>query len=103
MGSGTLRVVKLLYAPFSIAAGVIGARVGRKAFGSVWSLFSDSPKPQPTAAEQGLIRVAASAALEGATLSATAAVINQLTARAFHYMFGAWPGQKPAAEADASE
>lgn len=90
--------MKLLYAPFSIAAGVIGARAGKKAFGSVWSLVSDSPKPQPTEGDQGLIRVAASAALEGATLAATAAVVNQLTARAFHYMFGAWPGQKPKAE-----
>lgn len=90
--------MKLLYAPFSIAAGVVGARAGRKAFGSLWSLFSDSPKPQPTAGDQGLARVAASAALEGATLAAVAAVVNQLAARAFHHLFGAWPGQAPEVE-----
>jgi len=97
-GSGTLRGVKLLYAPFSIAAGVVGARIGKRAFSSVWSLFSEDPKPKPTEGDQGLVRVAASAALEGAMLSAVAAVINQLTARAFHAMFGAWPGQKPKPE-----
>lgn len=83
--------MKLLYTPFSILAGIIGARVGRKAFTTVWGGILDEPKPSPTAPEAGLAQVAVSAALEGAAMSASAAVAHQLTVRLFHHLFGVWP------------
>jgi hypothetical protein len=83
--------MKLLYYPFSILAGIIGARAGRKAFTALWGEISDSPKPSPTAPDAGLTTVAVSAALEGATMAASAAVAHQLTVRLFHHLFGVWP------------
>jgi Protein of unknown function (DUF4235) len=83
--------MKLLYLPFSIIAGIVGARAGRKAFASLWSEISDSPKPSATARDVGLPTVAVSAALEGATMAASAAVAHQLTVRLFHHLFGVWP------------
>jgi hypothetical protein len=90
--------MKLLYTPFSIVAGIIGARAGRKAFTTLWGEISDSPKPSPKEAEAGLTRVAFSAALEGATLAACSAVVSQLSVRLFHHLFGIWP-EKPQAPA----
>ena len=83
---------KLVYTPFSIVFGLLGARVGKKAFNTIWGRVSDTPKP-PSAKEPDLSlgRVAATAALEAATLAAATAVARQLSVRAFHYMFGVWP------------
>jgi Protein of unknown function (DUF4235) len=83
---------KLLYTPFSIVFGMLGARAGKRAFKALWRRVSDDPKP-PSAKEPelGLGRVAASAALEGATLAAATAVARQLSVRAFHHLFGVWP------------
>jgi hypothetical protein len=84
--------MKLLYTPFSIVFGIIGARAGKKAFHTLWSGISDDPKPpSPKEAEVGLGRVALSAALEGATLAAASAVASQLSVRLFHHLFGVWP------------
>lgn len=83
--------MKLLYKPFSIVAGIVGARAGRKAFRTLWSGISDEPKPSAKEPQVGLARVAFSAALEGATLSAATAVARQLSVRLFHHLFGVWP------------
>jgi hypothetical protein len=82
---------KLFYTPFSIVFGMVGARVGRRAFNAIWGRVSDEPKPSPKEPAASLGRVAASAALEGATLAATTAVARQLSVRAFHHLFGVWP------------
>jgi hypothetical protein len=89
-----MSAMKLLYKPYSIVSKIIGARAGQKAFSTLWGRVSESPKPSPKQPEVGLGRVAVSAALEGATLSATAAVITQLSVRLFHHLFGVWP-EKP--------
>jgi len=82
---------KLLYTPFSIVFGMVGARVGKKAFNAIWGSVSDRPKPSPKEPAASLGRIAVSAALEGATLAASAAVARQLSVRAFHHLFGVWP------------
>jgi len=82
---------RLVYTPFSIVFGIIGSVIGRRAFRAIWERVSDEPKPSATEPDVSLGRVAASAALEGATLAAAGAVAGQLSVRAFHYMFGVWP------------
>ena len=83
---------RLVYTPFSIVFGMLGARAGKRAFKAIWGRVSDEPKPpSPKEPEVGLGRVAASAALEAATLAAFVAVARQLSARAFHHLFGVWP------------
>jgi len=88
--------MKLLYKPFAIFAGVIGHRTGRTAFEAVWSHVGEDEKPpSPRAGRLGLAQVAGSAALEAATVAAIAAVFEQLAARVFHHLFGAWPEKPP--------
>ena len=96
--------MKLLYKPFAIFAGVIGHRTGRTAFQAVWSHLGgeEEKPPSPRAGRVGLAQVAGSAALEAATIAATAAVFEQLAARVFHHLFGAWP-EKPPQSAESSE
>lgn len=82
---------RLVYTPFSIVFGVIGSIVGRKAFNAIWERVSAEPRPSAKEPDASLGRVAASAALEAATLAAATAVARQLSVRAFHYVFGVWP------------
>jgi hypothetical protein len=91
--------MKLLYKPFSIIAKSLGSRLGKSAFDTVWERVGDSEEPpSPTAGRVNLSRVAASAALEAATMAAISAAVEQLTARGFHRLIGAWPEKSPDAD-----
>ena len=87
--------MKLLYKPFGIVAGILGARAGKQAFRAIWSRVSDEPKPKPGEPYAGFTQVVVSAAIEGATLAAVAAAVKLLSARVFHHLIGAWPDKPP--------
>ena len=91
--------MKLFYIPFSLIAGILGARAGKKTFATLWDRISDEPKPTATTPGAGMTEVAVAAALEGATMAASTAIAHLLTVRLFHHLFGAWPvkEQQPAA------
>ena len=91
--------MKFLYKPFSILTRTVATRLGRSAFHAVWQQVGDTEEPpSPTAGRISVPRVAASAALEAATMAAIDAAAEQLTARAFHHLIGAWPDKNPEAE-----
>ncbi len=92
--------MKILYKPLAIIASLVSARIGRNAFRSMWSKIDDSAPPRPTTGESTMPKVVAAAALEAATMAAVSAAISRGTARAFHYLTGAWPGGKPEEEED---
>lgn len=93
--------MKVFYLPFSLVARQIGARIGRATFDAVWSRVDDSgqPPPSPTAGEVSLVRLAGSHALRAAVLAAIDATIDQLVARWFFHLFGAYP-EKPKEDKD---
>lgn len=86
--------MKLLYKPFSIVAGILGAMVGKRAFSAIWSSVSTEPKPQPGEPNASVSRVVTAAAVEGATMAAAGAAAHLLAARIFHYLVGAWPQKR---------
>jgi hypothetical protein len=88
--------VKVVYKPFSIVAKSVATRLGKTAFDAIWAKVGDSDRPPAPRAEQvSLARVAGAAALEAATMAAIAAAVDQLSARWFHHVFGAWPEKPP--------
>jgi len=92
--------VKILYKPFGVIAGLIAARIGRSAFKSLWSKIDQADPPDPTTAEATMPKVVGAAALEAATMAGVAAAADRVSARAFHYLTGFWPGKKKQEEAD---
>jgi predicted DNA-binding transcriptional regulator YafY len=86
--------MKILYKPFGIVAGLIGARLGRKAFKKLWTRIDAADPPEPTTAEASFSKVVGAAALEAATLAGIAAAVDRASARAFHYLTGIWPGKR---------
>jgi Protein of unknown function (DUF4235) len=89
-------VVKLLYKPFALLGGLIAARLGRSVFRSVWARLDAAEPPGPTTEQASLPKVVGAAALEAATMAGVAAAIDRLSARAFQYLTGLWPGKREA-------
>jgi hypothetical protein len=89
--------MKILYKPFAIVAAILGARLGRSVFKSVWAqIDAAQPPPSATTGNAGLGKVVGAAALEAATMAGTKAAVNRASARYFHFVTGIWPGEKPA-------
>jgi hypothetical protein len=88
--------MKVLYLPFKVAGRQIGTRLGKTAFDQIWSTVGETQAPpSPASGRRSLVAVAGTAALEAAILAGIGAVVEQLTARAFHNLLGAWPENPP--------
>jgi hypothetical protein len=83
--------MKVLYKPFAIIAGIIGAKVGQSVFRSLWAKLDKADPPPPTAGNASLGKVVGAAALEAATMAGIQAAINRASAKSFHHLFGVWP------------
>jgi xanthosine utilization system XapX-like protein len=92
--------MKLLYKPFALIAGIIGARLGRSIFKALWAKLDGAEAPSETAEDVSLGKVVGAKALEAATLAATAAATDRAGRRSFQYLFGVWPGGKQKYEGD---
>ncbi len=90
--------MKLLYKPFAVIAGLVGAKIGQAVFKAVWARLDTAEPPKPTHREASTGKVVAAAALEAAALSAAKAATTRASARSFHYLTGFWPGEKQAEE-----
>jgi len=68
--------MKILYKPFGIIAGLIGARIAKAIFGALWDRIDQDAPPQPTTEQASLSKA-----------------VDRAGARAFHYLTGIWPGE----------
>lgn len=90
--------MKILYKPFALIAGLIGARIARSIFKSLWSHIDREEPPKPTTEEASFPKVVGAAALEAATMAGIGAAFDRVSARTFHHLFGIWPGEKRSEE-----
>lgn len=85
--------MKILYKPFGIIAGLIGAKIAGSIFKLLWARIDDEAPPRPTTAETSFPKVVGAAALEAATMAAVGAAVDRASARTFHHLTGIWPGE----------
>ena len=88
--------MKIFYKPFAILASIIGARIARSIFSSVWAKIDHEEPPKATTEEASLPKVVGAAALEAATMAGIGAAFDRVGARAFHHLTGIWPGESRA-------
>ena len=86
--------MKILYKPFGIIAGLIGARIATAIFKALWARIDEEEPPKPTTADASFPKVVGAAALEAATMAGVGAAVDRAGARAFHHLTGIWPGDK---------
>ena len=92
------QAMKLLYKPFGVIAGIIGAKLGERLFRALWAKLDSDEPPKPTRREATTGKVVAAAALEAAAHSGAKAATARATARSFHYLTGFWPGDEAKAD-----
>jgi hypothetical protein len=86
--------MKILYKPFALIMGLIGAKLGQSVFKSLWMQLDDSEPPKPTTSEVSAGKVVGAAALEAATIAGVAALVDRYGAKAWEYLTGVWPGEQ---------
>lgn len=92
--------MKVLYKPFGIVAGLIGAKLGKRAFDALWAKFDAAEPPHVTTRDASIGKVVGAAALQAAAKSGTKAATERATARSFQYLFGIWPGGEEESEGE---
>lgn len=84
--------MKLLFAPFSIVAGLLAGFIGKKLFEQIWAIFDDEEPPEAEHRDATWGKVVAAAALEGAIFRATKEAVDRGARTAFASATGSWPG-----------
>ena len=86
--------MKLLYKPFGLVIGLLAGLVANVLFRKLWSTASRRDDvPQATSKTASFGEVAAAAALQGAVMKGTRAVVDRAGAKGFEKATGTWPGK----------
>ena len=93
-------VVRLLFAPLSIAAGILAGLLGKKMFDFIWSRIDDEEPPAPEHHDVSWPKVLLAGGIEGAIFRGTRAVTDRGARVAFYRATGRWPGEE---ERDSTE
>jgi hypothetical protein len=87
---------KLLFVPFSVIAGVLSGKIGKRLFESVWSFFDADEPPDPRSRDASWRRVVFALLLQGAIFRAVRGVADRASREAFSKLTGSWPGDEHA-------
>jgi Protein of unknown function (DUF4235) len=85
---------KLLFAPFSIMAGLIAGFLGKKLFEQVWGLIDEDEPPDGSIHRTTWAKLIAATAIEGAIFRATKAATDRGARQSFYKITGSWPGDE---------
>jgi hypothetical protein len=87
-------IVTILYKPLGIVAGILAGLVGKRLFDFAWGKVDEEDPPKPNTEQAPWSKLLAAAALQGVIFKVTRTAVDRWTAKAFHYLFGIWPGEK---------
>jgi hypothetical protein len=86
--------MRLLFLPFSIAAGLIAGFLSKKLFDGVWKLVDDEESPEPEHKEISIGKLALALMLEGAIFRAVRGLVDHGARKSFYNLTGSWPGDE---------
>jgi hypothetical protein len=93
-------MIKLLYKPVSILAGVLGGVLAGSIFKRVWKAAAgEDEAPRATDAARGWREVLIAATLQGAIFALVKAAVDRGAAVGTRRLTGFWPGEDSAAKA----
>lgn len=87
-------ITKLLFLPFSVAAGLVGGLLSRRAFALAWGVIDDREPPKPDDRRARLGKLALALALEGAVFRLAKGLTDHASRSSFARVTGRWPGEK---------
>jgi Protein of unknown function (DUF4235) len=86
--------MKILFLPFSIAAGLLAGFLSKKLFDAIWALFDDQEAPQAHHREISILKLVLALAIEGAVFRAVRGLVDHSARHGFHRATGSWPGDE---------
>ena len=85
---------RLLFAPFSIAAGLLAGILGKKVFEQVWGVVDKEEPPEPEHRDISVVKMVIALAIEGAIFRAVRGALDHYARRFFARTTGSWPGKE---------
>jgi hypothetical protein len=85
---------KLLFIPFSVAAGLLAGWVGKRLFDALWGVVDDEEPPEPEHREVSWAKLAVAMAIQGAIFRAIRGLADHGSRHLFHRVTGSWPGEE---------
>jgi hypothetical protein len=86
--------MKILFLPFSIAAGLIAGLASKKIFDGIWRLVDDEEAPEAEHKEISLAKLGLALVIEGAIFRAVRGLVDHGARRGFYNLTGSWPGDE---------
>jgi hypothetical protein len=87
-------VARFLFAPLSIAAGLIAGLLGRKLFEGAWALIDDQEPPDAEYRDISWPKLIAALVIEGAIFRLVKGLVDHGARSYFERATGAWPGEE---------
>lgn len=87
-------MLKLMFVPFRLAAGVIAGVLSKRVFDRLWKLIDKEAAPGPEQRRIPIGKLAAALVLEGAVFRAVRGLVDHGSRVAFSRVTGRWPGEK---------
>ena len=92
--AGFLLMMKLLYKPFAIVAGLVASRAAGAIFQRLWAVVArETEVPQAMEQQRGWTAVVAAGLLKGAVFGGTKALVDRAFASEYFRRTGVWPGK----------
>lgn len=89
-----MALMRLIYKPFGIIAGLLSGLLAKKLFEQVWGLVDEEEPPKPTTRQTSWPKVIGAAIVEGVAFRVVRAVVTRGGARGYQALTGVWPGEE---------
>src|SRR5438876_174411 len=95
-----MKILKLVYKPFAILAGIVAGIIGRQVFKTIWARIDAEEPPKATTPDVPLGKVVGARALEAATMAGVSAAVDRASLNSFRYLTGIWAGKSEPPESE---
>ncbi len=85
---------KLIFSPFSIVAGLLAGRIGKRLFTGVWGSLDSGQPPKSQESSARIGKLALALVVEGALFRLVKGLADHGSRRAFAGFTGIWPGDR---------
>ncbi len=92
-------MARILFAPLSIAGGILAGLVGTKIFELIWGRFDDKEPPEPEDRDTTWLKLGLALALQGAIFRFVRGAFDHGARQAFFRSTHTWPGEAEPDEA----
>ena len=87
-------MAKVLFAPFSIVAGLVAGFLGKKLFEQLWGMVDEEEPPEGKHREISVPKMLIAMAIEGAIFRAVKGASDHYARKGFMRLSGTWPGEE---------